>query len=97
MRLPGGQAMLSMRPAERGRSGVDRDLDDFVAAEWCGGRVGECFGVGGGEVGCDRAVLDLADGGAGVLGERLEHVVAGDPALDVFPVVGDHRQPVGAV
>ena len=76
--------------AERGRSGVDGDLDEFVAGEWCGGRVGECFGVGGGEVGCDRAVLDLADGGAHVLGERVEHIVAGDPALEVLPVVGDH-------
>ena len=78
--------------AERGRSGVDGDLDDFVAGEWCAGRVGERCGVGDCEVGCDRAALDLADGGAHVLVECLEHVAAGDPALEALP--GHVRSPV---
>src|SRR5450755_3230054 len=83
--------------AECGRLGGDGDLDDLVAAERCAGHMRECFGVPGGEVGCDGAAVDLGGGGAHAGGERLEHVVAGDPALEVPPVVGDHRQPVVVV
>ena len=97
MRLPGGQADVAGAAAERGRVGGDGDLDDLVAAERSAGRVGECFGVLGGEVGCDGAVLDLGGGGAHAGGERLEHVLAGDPALEVLPVVGDYGQPVVVV
>jgi hypothetical protein len=80
IRLRVGQAMFAGAAAERGRLGGDGDLDDLIAAERCVGRVGECFGVLGGEVGCDGAVLDLGGGGAHAGGEQLEYILAGDPA-----------------
>ena len=35
--------------------------------------------------------------GVHVAGDGLQHVLAGDPALQVLPVGGDDRQPVAAV
>jgi hypothetical protein len=88
---------VSGATAERGRAGGDGDLDDLVAAERCAWRVCERFGVLGGEVGCDGAVLDLGGGGADAGGECLEYILAGDPAFEVPAVVGDDGQPVVVV
>ena len=55
------------------------------------------LGVVDGEVGRDCAALDLSGRSGDAVGERAEHVVAGDPALQVLAVVGEHRQPVVAV
>ena len=94
---PGGQVVSPSVWPTTGESLADGDLQDLVAVQrgrrmgrgrW---RVGE--GPAGGRVG-------LGDGGLGdadVAGDGLQHVLAGDPALQLLSVGGQHRQAVAAV
>ena len=67
-----------------GQLGVDADLDQLVAAQrgWCG--VELLAGVGGGELGGQRALGGVAAGVGDPVGHDLEHVGLGDPADQAF-------------
>jgi len=78
-------------PSGGGRARGDGDFQDLVAAQR-GGRLAEIIlrAVG-------LRLRGAGPGGMHVAGHGLQHVLAGDPALQVLPVSSQHRQAVAAV
>ena len=94
---PGGQVMPpSLRPAA-GEPGRDGDLQDLEAAQRSRRPVEIILPAGQGGSGGGLRLRGAGLGGADVAGDGLQHVLAGDPALQVLPVGGDHREAVAAV
>lgn len=95
-KLPGGQVMAPSALPGR-RAVLDGDLENLIARQRIGWFLAGGFpvwpdpGCGGlRRVGLGREPADLA-------GDSVQHARAGDPALHLLAVAGQHGQPVAAV